>query len=154
MEITLDLRKIEERLTGIAQSSKKTWVPGPNNALNSSIRVSLSPDSETQFVTVSFKNYGLYLDAGVKGRFGGVTQAGYFGTKKEPYSFKRVPKKELKKAPYVGYGYGIAPRPWIKTMMEALTKEIVEFEKGYLPLQIKEKILKDLKDVDVIITVS
>ncbi len=88
------------------------------------------------------------MDAGIKGRefLGGKgeTGKGFFGTKPEGvFQFRKPRKKELERAPYPGYGFGIAPRPWIKSMVDAITKEVVKYEEQELPKQIKEKIVAD-----------
>lgn len=145
MEIELNLERIQERLTQVAKNTKKPWTSRSADGLLNSIKVSVLQKEEGETILISFKNYGLFLDAGVKGRFGGISQAGFFGTKEPAYSFKRQPKRELKRPPYPGYGYGITPRPWVKTMVDALTQEIVAFEEAELPKQIKDKLLQDIK---------
>jgi len=145
----LKLEKIADQLTGIAKSTPKPW-DNQKGVLNSSIEVSVEQDKDgEQTIVLSFRNYGLFLDAGVKGRTGlGVTQAGFFGIKEEPYSFKRVPKREPLRKPYPTYGFGIAPRPWIQNVVDALTEEILDFEKVNLPQEIKQKLVGQLKNLN------
>jgi hypothetical protein len=141
----LRLEKIADQLTGTAQATPKPW-NRQTGVLNSSIEVSVEQDKDgEQTIVLSFKNYGLFLDAGVKGRLGGLSQAGFFGTKVDAYSFKRIPKREPKKPPYLDYGFGIAPKPWIQNVIDALTEEILDFEKVNLPQEIKQKLVEQLK---------
>ena len=155
----LKLEKIADQLTTIAQTTPKPWM-NQKGVLNSSIEVSVEQDKDgEQIIVLSFRNYGLFLDAGVKGRFGGISQAGFFGVKEPAYSFKRIPKREPKKAPYLNYGFGIAPRPWIQKVVDAMTEEILDFEKVNLPQEIKQKLVDQLKNLnrtspDSAITVS
>jgi len=144
-----DLSKIEAKLTQVAKDAKKPWISRSSDGLKSSIRVRINDASTEDTITVSFNNYGLFLDAGVKGRLGGTTQAGFFGVKEQPYEFKRTPKTPLgEREPYRNYGLGIAPRPWVKSMVDAITKEVVKYEEQELPKQIKDKILADLKKLN------
>lgn len=143
-----DLSKIEAKLTQVAKDAKKPWISRSSDGLKSSIRVRINDASTEDTITVSFNNYGLFLDAGVKGRLGGTTQAGFFGVKEQPYEFKIAPKREPKVKPYPTYGLGIAPRPWVKSMVDAITKEVVKYEEQELPKQIKDKILADLKKLN------
>jgi hypothetical protein len=141
----LKLEKIANQLTETAQTTPKSW-NSQTGVLNSSIEVSVEQDKDgEQTITLSFEYYGLFLDAGVKGRMGGLSQAGFFGTKVPAYSFKRVPKRTLKKNHYPGYLMGIAPRPWIQNVIDALTEEILDFEKVNLPQEIKQKLVDQLK---------
>jgi hypothetical protein len=145
----LKIEKIANQLTETAQTTPKPW-DNQKGVLNNSIKVSVEQDKDgEQTIVLSFEYYGLFLDAGVKGRGGlGVTQAGFFGIKEEPYSFKRVPKRTLKKNPYPGYLMGIAPRPWIQNVIDALTEEILDFEKVNLPQEIKQKLVGQLKNLN------
>jgi len=143
-----DLSKIEAKLTQVAKDAKKPWVSRSSDGLKSSIRVKVNESSTEETINISFNNYGLFLDAGVKGRLGGISQAGFFGVKQQAYSFKRAPKKEPKVKPYPTYGLGIAPRPWVQAMVDAITEEVVNYEEQELPKQIKDKILADLKKLN------
>lgn len=143
-----NLTQIESKLTSVAKDAKKPWISRSADGLKNSIVVRINESSTEETITISFRNYGLFLDAGVKGRFGGISQAGFFGTKEQAYQFRRTPKKQLKKEPYPGYGFGIAPRPWVKSMVDAITKEVVKYEEENLPKEIKEKILADLQKLN------
>jgi hypothetical protein len=144
--IDTNLQSLESKLTSVARDAKKPWVSRSADGLKSSIRVRINESSTEDTITISFSNYGLFLDAGVKGRLGkGVSQAGFFGVKEKPYQFRKAPKRELKKEPYPGYLMGIAPRPWVKSMVDAITKEVIKYEEENLPKEIKDKILADLK---------
>lgn len=144
----LKLEKIANQLTETAQTTPKPW-NNQKGVLNSSIEVSVEQDKDgEQTIVLSFRNYGLFLDAGVKGRLGGLSQAGFFGTKEQAYSFKRVPKREPLRKPYPTYGFGIAPRPWIQNVVDALTEEILDFEKVNLPQEIKQKLVGQLKNLN------
>ena len=145
----LKLEKIADQLTGIAQTTPIPWM-NQKGVLNSSIEVSVEEDKDgEQIIVLSFRNYGLFLDAGVKGRLGGISQAGFFGTKVKAYEFMRVPKREPKRKPYPTYGFGIAPKPWIQNVVDALTEEILDFEKVNLPQEIKQKLVGQLKNLNI-----
>ena len=134
MEINLGLEKYSSKLTQIAQAS----YPESGN-LKSSIRVSITEDE----VVISFANYGLYQDGGVKGVLSGLSGQGFnkvtYNYKNKRDKFGRL--KPVGKFPYTGplsYGarvnirkFGIPAKPWISKMLNNLSQEIakeIEFE--------------------------
>ena len=129
MEINLNLEKYSDKLTQIAQAS----YPESGN-LKSSIRVSITEDE----VVISFANYGLFQDGGVKGVFGGMSGQGF---NKVTYQYKNARGKFGRLKPVGGnlpYAarvnirkFGIPAKPWISKMLRNLSEEIakeIEFE--------------------------
>jgi hypothetical protein len=128
MEINVPLKKYSNKLTQIAQAS----YPESGN-LKSSIRVSITDDE----VVISFANYGLFQDGGVKGVLSGMSGQGFnkvsyeYKDKRGKFGFKPVGGNLPYGARVNIRKFGIPAKPWIANMLTNLSEEIakeIEFE--------------------------
>ena len=139
MEINLGLEKYSDKLTQIAQAS----YPESGN-LKSSIRVSIT-DNE---VVISFANYGLFQDGGVKGVLSGMSGQGFNGVsyqykdKKGKFGFKPVGGNLPYGARVNIRKFGIPAKPWIAKMLRSLEQEIAKEIEIELPDFIEAEIAR------------
>ncbi len=145
-EIVLPLDKLSSKLTQIAQDSYPK-----SGALKSSIKVTI----QDKDIKISFNEYGLYQDGGVKGAFGNAGNNSGQGYNKSIFKYKPTKDKfgrpaPIGKFPYTGplsYGarvnirkFGIPAKPWIAKMLNSLTEEIVKDIELTLPPIIEKEI--------------
>jgi len=131
MEIKLDLKKYEGKLTQIAQEAPKPFSGRSTGALKSSIKVEITGGESGDLISVKFNNYGLFVDAGVKGTIGGSSGKGYSG---KSYGYQNKKDRFGRPSPVGGdlpWGarvnirkFGIEAKPWIQNMINAITEEM------------------------------
>lgn len=147
-EIVLPLDKLSSKLTQIAQDSYPQ-----SGALKSSIKVTIT-DTE---VKISFNQYGLYQDGGVKGAFGNAGNNSGRGYNKRIFKYKPTKDKFGRPAPVGGMfssdkkadyairvsirKFGIPAKPWIAKMLNSITEEIVKDIEITLPPIIEKEIV-------------
>jgi hypothetical protein len=170
-KFSLQLDKITGQLTQTAKdvpTSNPTGKPWKNvgGTLNNSIKVSTEKAGKEDVLVLSFRNYGLYLDSGVNGTLSSIlpSRRSLFS----PGNFLDKTFGDGRVSPVGGklsFGarvnirkFGIAPRPWIRNVIDALTEEILDFEKVNMPQQIREQLVDQLKKSTVtsqtVLTVS
>ncbi len=139
MEINVPLEKYSNKLTQIAQAS----YPESGN-LKSSIRVSI----EGNEITISFANYGLFQDGGVKGVLSGMSGQGFnkvvydYEDKRGKFGFKPVGGNLPYAARVNIRKFGIPAKPWIAKMLNNLSEEIAKEIEIELPPFIEAEIAR------------
>jgi hypothetical protein len=109
-----------------------------------SIKVEVGGTEDEPEYILSFNNYGLFLDAGVQGKLGGRSGAGYDGTL---YKFDGKVNLTVPKTPKPGSGFGIAPRPWIANAIDAITKAAAEGFETQLSAEIEKSIVQTIENI-------
>ncbi len=152
MKVNLKLDQFSQQLTAVAQQAYPE-----SGTLKSSIKVEVTEDD----IVISFKNYGLYQDAGVQGAFGTKHPSGQ-GYNKKVFGYKETTDKfgrpaPIGKFPYTGplsYGarvnirkFGIPAKPWIAKMLTSLSDQIGKDIEITLPPQIEAEIVKLLGSI-------
>jgi hypothetical protein len=148
MEVNLKLDQFSQQLTNVAQDAyPKT------GALKSSIKVEVTEDN----IVISFNNYGLFQDAGVKGVFASRNSSGQ-GFDKKVFQYKEVFSIKRKTLVPVGgnlpWGarvnirkFGIPAKPWIARMITNISDQIAKDVEITLPPQIEAEIVKLLGSI-------
>lgn len=148
MEIQFDISRFEDKLTAAAKASVTRF--GSSSALKNSVKVDVKDTDDGAKLFITFNNYGLFIDAGVVGANGGnASGRGYFGT---TYRYKRVFGVKSRSLVPVGgdlpFGarvkirkFGIAAKPWIQKMVDAVSEELVKDIELNLPPIIEERIV-------------
>jgi hypothetical protein len=148
MKIDLKLDQLSQQLTNVAQDAyPKT------GALKSSIKVEIIDDS----IVISFNNYGLFQDAGVKGVLPSRNSSGQ-GFDKKVFQYKEVFSIKRKTLVPVGgnlpWGarvnirkFGIPAKPWIARMITSLSDQIAKDIEITLPPQIEAEVAKLLGSI-------
>jgi hypothetical protein len=142
MEVNFNLDKLSQQLTTVAQQAYPE-----SGSLKSSIKVTTTEDT----ITITFKNYGLFQDAGVQGAFGTKNPSGR-GYSKEIFKYKAKKDKFGRPAPVGGnlnWGarvnirkFGIPAKPWIARMITNISDQIAKDIEITLPPQIEAEIVK------------
>ena len=151
MKIDLKLDQLSSQLTQTAQQSYQG--PMKSGALRSSIKVDITEET----VSITFKNYGLFQDAGVKGVFSSRNSSGQ-GYDKKIYQYKEVFSIKRKTLVPVGgnlpWGarvnirkFGIPAKPWIAKMLTSLSDQIAKDIEITLPPQIEAEVAKLLGSI-------
>lgn len=142
MQIDLNLEQISQKLTAVAQQAYPE-----SGSLKSSIKVTATEDT----ITITFKNYGLFQDAGVQGAFGTKYPSGQ-GYNKEVFKYKAKKDRFGRPTPVGGdlpWGarvnirkFGIPAKPWIAKMINNISEEVVKEIEITLPPQLEAEIAK------------
>ena len=143
MKIDLKLDQLSQQLTNVAQDAYPEAGP-----LKSSIKVEVTDND----IVISFKNYGLFQDAGVQGAFGTKHPSGR-GYSKEIFRYKATKDKFGRPTPVGGnlkdWGarvnirkFGIPAKPWIARMITNISDQIAKDIEITLPAQIEAEIVK------------
>jgi len=155
MEIKLDLEKYAGKLTQIAQEAPKPFSGRSTGALKSSIKVEITGGEEGDLISITFNNYGLFVDAGVKGTKSGSSGKGFNG---KNYQYKEVFGIKSRSLLPVGgplpWGarvnirkFGIEAKPWIQNMINAITEEMGKDIASDLPPIIEKQIAELLSTI-------
>lgn len=165
MKIQFDLEKFQGKLTQIAKSAYPE-----SGALKSSIKVEITGGDTGDLIEISFNNYGLFQDAGVKGVFNSENSSGrgydgrvfqYKNTTKVFKSKAKKQNKEKKNEPRLvpvggdlAFGarlnirkFGIPAKPWIAKMLQNLSDEVAKEIEMELPPAIEKEIAKLLGQI-------
>jgi hypothetical protein len=148
MKIDLKLDQLSSQLTQTAQQAYPE-----SGTLKSSIKVEVTEND----IVISFKNYGLFQDAGVQGAFGTKHPSGR-GYSKEIFKYKAKKDKFGRPTPVGGnlkdWGarvnirkFGIPAKPWIARMITSLSDQIAKDIEITLTPQIEGEIVKLLGSI-------
>jgi hypothetical protein len=148
MKIDLKLDQLSSQLTQTAQQAYPE-----SGALKSSIKVEVTGDD----IVISFKNYGLFQDAGVQGAFGTKHPSGQ-GYNKTIFRYKPTKDRFGRPTPVGGnlkeWGarvnirkFGIPAKPWIAKMLTSLSDQIAKDIEITLPPQIEAEVAKLLGSI-------
>ena len=147
MKIDLKLDQLSSQLTQTAQQAYPE-----SGTLKSSIKVEVTEND----IVISFKNYGLFQDAGVQGAFGTKNPSGR-GYDKTIFRYKAKKDKFGRPAPVGGdlpWGarvnirkFGIPAKPWIARMITSLSDQIAKDIEITLPPQIEAEVAKLLGSI-------
>jgi len=157
--IEFSLEQFEQGLTNTAQTAVRQFGTKSTGALKSSVKVEITGKGSEELVSISFNNYGLFIDAGVDGAEStgaGKTGKGYFGTsyKYKPTMMKKRPKLFAPvggKLPFLARihirRFGINAKPWIQQVVDAVNEQLVDDIEFILPKQIESQVVEILKQI-------
>lgn len=144
MKLELQPEEFQNILTAIAKEElKRSGIKSRTGSLLRSIQVVVEGTKEEPVYVLEFNDYGLFLDAGVQGRLGGQSGAGYDGSVYKFDGGLALTNPGLAKP---GTGFGIKPRPWIANALEAISIAAAEgFEQQITP-EIEKMIVQTIEN--------
>lgn len=142
-EITLDLDQYTNLLRVLAQEAlTRSGIKRQTGSLYNSVQVTVTEEG----YKLTFNDYGLFLDEGVRGTISGVSGQGFIG---QDFSFTGRFKMIGGNLPYGVrtniYKFGITPRPWIEDAIKLIEDAVVVGIEEQLAPEIEEAVVNSLK---------
>ena len=109
----------EEFVKALTSSGLKS-----NGGLENSLEIITEQDSEGIKIIMSFNEYGIFLDQGVRGVRGSKASSSPFGFKPGNRGIFNVPNSVMglnSRARGAIYWYGIKPYPWVQQFVDGVT---------------------------------
>jgi len=120
-------------------------------ALMNSIRVTVEGTEEDPIYNLTFNDYGLFLDEGVQGTLGGSTAGGFQGLAfKYSGAFKMIGGNLPYGARRNIYKFGLKPRPWVQSAVDAIGQMAAMSIERDLPKEIEDEIVRTINSLQPI----
>ena len=120
------------------------------NLLNS-LEVTVGGTDEEPEYVVSFEDYGLFLDEGVKGTISGISGQGYLGLQIQYSGSYKMIGGNLPIAVRVSiHKYGLKPRPWVQNAMDAIADVASQRIETDLAVDIEQTIVERINSIPTI----
>lgn len=143
MEITLNKEEYTNLLRVVAQEALiASPIKRQTGALLNSVQVTVNEDG----YVLSFNDYGLFLDEGVRGTLRGVSGQGFIGqTFAFSGKFKMIGGNLPIGARVNIYKFGITPRPWVEEAINNIEKAAAAAIELEITEEIEETLVNTIK---------